>query len=277
MNRKIAIGVVTYKPNMNLTLRLQNAVDFGFSVYIFDNSPEDKLVREFCKKFNGDVVRYITCGKNVGLGFGISSVCAQAYYDSYPALIFFDQDTVFDCSTLDFIEDFYINNANMASHYSAIVFNSKNSDDANIGGKPPLKDVLLAISSGSLYFLENLNKLHWHNETYFVDCVDYEFCLKSNNNNFKIGECSVTPSFDHKSEQPDFQYIILGKERLLRKYSTHRIFDAMSASVRLLFSSIRARNFLFSYAIIRSLAIYINFQFLVRLMNVFKSKKWIAK
>ncbi|MFH1541073.1 MAG: hypothetical protein ABID79_04375 [Elusimicrobiota bacterium] len=277
MNKKIAIGVVAYKPSTNLTIRLQSAIDFGFSVYIFDNSPKDELIRQFCRGFGNDVVKYITCGKNVGLGFGISSVCAQAYYDFYPALIFFDQDTVFDSNTLDFIEKFYIDNNSIASNYSAVVFNSKNSGDADVGNRFMFKDVLLAINSGSLYFLENLNKLNWHNEKYFVDCVDYEFCLNSNNNGLKIGECSMIPGFDHELEQPDVKYVILGNERLLRKYSANRIFDATSASVKLLFASIRTRNFLFSYAIIRSLIIYLNFQFIVRLINVFKPKKRILK
>lgn len=277
MNRKIAIGVVAYKPNINLTLRLQRAIESGFSVYIFDNSPEDGIIRQFCWKFNSKVVRYITCGKNAGLGFGISSVCAGAYYDSYPALIFFDQDTVFSLSTLDFIEDFYIKNTGITSGYSAIVFDSKKSGDSDNGNKFMFRDVLLARSSGSLFFLENLKKLNWHNEKYFVDCVDYEFCLRSNNNNLKIGKCPVAPDFDHESAQPDVKYMILGKERLLRVYSINRIFDTTSASMKLLFASIISGNVLFSYAIFRSFALYLFWQILVRIINVFKPEKWIIK
>lgn len=273
MNRKIAIGVVTYKPDINLTLRLQSVIASGFSVYIFDNSPEDELIRKFCRKFNIDAARYITCGKNAGLGIGISSVCAQAYYDSYPALIFFDQDTVFENNTLNFIEDFYDNSINITSAYSAIVFNSKKSKGPAGENKFMFKDVVLARSSGSLFFLENLKKIGWHNERYFVDCVDYEFCLRSNNNNLKIGECSMTPGFDHESDQPDVKYVIFGKERLLREYSLNRVFDTVSASVKLFFTSIITGNILFSYAISRSFVLYIYWQILVRLINIFKIKK----
>ncbi len=267
MNREIAIGVVTYNPGGNLISRLSLVMASGFILYIFDNSPEDGIVQNFCN--SKQACRYFTCGKNVGLGFGISTVCAQAYYDSFPALIFFDQDTIFNRSTLDFIEDFYINNANIASNYSAIVFNSKNSGDC-AGSNFIFKDVLLARNSGSLFFLENLKKLNWHNATYFVDCVDYEFCLNSNNNNLKIGECSMAPGFDHESEQPDVKYMVFGKERLLRKYPAKRIIDTISASTRLLITSITTRNFVFFTAIIRSLAIYLYWQSVVRFINVFK-------
>ncbi len=268
MSRKIAIGVVTYNPAGNLISRLSLALASGFVLYIFDNSPEDGIVRNFCA--NGQNCRYSTCGKNVGLGVGISAVCAQAYYDSFPALIFFDQDTVFNRETLDFIEDFFVSNAGIASDYSAIVFNSK--DSGKCAGRDfAFKDVLLARSSGCLFFLENLKKLNWHNETYFVDCVDYEFCLNSRNNNFKIGECSTAPCFDHESEQPDVKYMVFGKERLLRRYSAKRIIDSTSAGAKLLITSIVTGNVIFSAAIIRSMAIYFYGQFAVRI-SAFKVK-----
>ena len=260
MNREIAIGTVVYKPNANVMLRLQSARAAGFSVYVFDNSPQDAAIRDCCRKCEPDAIKYSTCGKNVGLGFGISSVCAQAYYDSHRVLIFFDQDTVFDRSTLDFIEEFHAKNAEMAAGYSAIVFNAKR--------EKMFKDVLLARSSGSLFFLENLKKINWHNEKYFVDCVDYEFCLRSSNNGLKIGECSGAPGFDHESEQPDVERVIFGKKFLMRKYSASRMLDATLASLRLLAASIRDWNLPMSYAVLRSLVIYISFQFLARIMNI---------
>jgi rhamnosyltransferase len=277
VKRKIAIGVVTYIPNVNLTLRLQRAIDYGFSVYVYDNSPEDELIRQFCQRFNGTDIRYITCGKNVGLGFGISSVCAHAYYDSLPALVFFDQDTVFDNTTLDFIDDFYHLNSRIASDYSAVWFNSKRYSDADVGDgkKFMFKDVLMAINSGSLFYLENLKKLNWMNERYFVDCVDYEFCLNSSNNHFKIGECSNTPGFDHDTEQADVKYFIFGKERKLRKYSAKRIVDTIRASTKLLFISIYTRNYAFTAAIFRSIVGYIFWQFMSRVLRISNSNHGI--
>jgi hypothetical protein len=275
MSRNIAIGIVTYNPDGNLISRLSLSLASGFDLYVFDNSPENKIINVFCR--NRQNCKYFTCGKNVGLGFGLSTICAQAYYDSYPALLFFDQDTIFDRSTLGFVEDMFINKGNLAAHYSAIIFNSKNVDNVNTGSNFLLKDVLIAINSGSLYFLENLKKLNWHNESYFVDCVDYEFCLNSNNHGFKIAECSNTPGFDHKSEQGDVQYIIFGKKCQLRKYSPRRVFDTIYENTRLFFAAVRTGNRSFSYAIMRSLAIYLLFQVVVRLVNISKTKKEIQK
>jgi rhamnosyltransferase len=269
MNRKIAIGFVTYNASTSLILRIQAIVSAGFKVYVFDNSPEDDLIRQNSKKLDRDFIKYTTCGKNLGLGYGISSVCAQAYYDSFKALIFFDQDTVFDLSTLEFIEKFYSERVNEFANYSAIVFNAK----APLGESQQVKDILLAISSGSLFLLDNLKKINWHNQNYFVDYVDYEFCLRSNNYKLKIGEYASTPGFDHESEQPDRIYKILGKERLLRKYSTSRVMDAVTASTKLFIQSIIAGNCVIAYAVFRSFVIYVNFQILIRIINIFKRQK----
>ncbi len=267
--RKIVVGFVLFKAEPSLLDRILLALNNGFECYVFDNSPSESYFRESVNTISNCV--YITSGKNVGLGFGIASICAQAYYNGLPAMIFFDQDTIFDITTLEFIEKFYIQNKNLETQYSSLIFKAtdKASYDKN---KPVIKDVLLSISSGSLFFLQRLKEMNWHNQTYFVDCVDYEFCLNTNNNNLKIGEVSNTPGFDHISEQADLQYNIFGKWRMMRKYSTIRIKDTLKGSIRIFFTSIKTLNFTFAYSIMRSLSIYLYFQFLVRIRNTFNRK-----
>jgi rhamnosyltransferase len=274
MKRAITIGTTVYHSSETLLLRLKSAIDLGFSLYIFDNSPDESAVREFCK--DNQNCNYFTCGKNVGLGFGISTICAQAYYDANPALIFFDQDTMFDESTLNFVESFYTHSSDLSQNYSAIIFNDKCLLEEPLNDPFKIKDVMMAISSGSLFFLDNLKKLNWHNENYFVDCVDYEFCLNSSNNHYKIGECSKTPGFDHESEQPDLKYSIFGKERLLRKYSVNRILDTTSASIKLFYTSIKTRNIRYTAVILRFLIRYLGWQFVARIINIFEPKKQVT-
>ena len=274
MNRTVAIGFVVYHPKPILMARVALALDSGFSVFVFDNSPSQGDIRDFCK---GRVhCSYVTCGKNVGLGIGLSAICAQAYYSDFRALIFFDQDTVFRESTLAFVEDYYTNNVDLGSEYSAIVFNAKDTSSSDTADAGQLKDVLMAISSGSLFFLENLRRIGWHDQSYFVDCVDYEFCLNSHNHQLKIGEYSRAPGFDHRSEQSDEKYLIFGKERMIRKYSARRVRDTLTASARLMLTSIRTGNLRFFVAMARSASIYVGFQVLVRLIDFLKLRKWMT-
>lgn len=266
MHADIAVGFVIYKPARALTDRLRMISALGYAIYLFDNSPAHGEVREWAKERSD--VRYITCGKNVGLGIGMSSLCAQAYYDSYSVLLFFDQDTVFDHQTLSYIERCYRTEVHIHSHYSAIVFNGK---DALPGQPAPgfqIKDTLLARSSGSLFILASLKTIDWHDEQYFVDCVDYAFCFRSKRAGFKIGECTTTPGFDHQSEQPDRQYNFFGKHLMLRRYATGRIRDALWSSFKLMGSSIKALDYVFFKEIARSLLIYSGAQILVRILDV---------
>jgi rhamnosyltransferase len=106
MKRSIALGFVIYNPEISFASRVQMAVESGFDVYIFDNTPEKPSLGALVDWPSN--IKYVTCGKNHGLGLGIQSVCARAYYDHHDALVFFDQDSVFDESTLLFIEKFYV-------------------------------------------------------------------------------------------------------------------------------------------------------------------------
>lgn len=262
MEKKIAIGFVVYNPSRNLIHRLQEVLLLGFAVYIFDNSPEKSIIRDFTK--NKGKIKYTTSGKNLGLGIGIATVCVQAYYDAYPALIFFDQDTSFNADTLITIEEYYINNQRLVSNYSSVVFNARNIEQKNNEFVNCFEDVLLSRNSGSLFFLENAKRINWHNEKYFVDGVDYEFCLNSLLNNFRIGEYSCTPGFDHTVEQGDKKCELFGKTYSMRAYSWNRIVDTANSSVKLIFRSVLHGKIQFALRITRLLSIYIVTQLLVR-------------
>lgn len=272
--REIAIGFVVYNPTLTLLSRLALASHAGFVLYIFDNSPEQSMVRDFCEGLAN--CKYITCGKNVGLGFGISSVCAQAYYDSWRALIFFDQDTVFAEATLKFVEAFYEKVRDLRGNYSAFVFNDKDLDcGKQVGDEFEFKDILLSINSGSLFMLENVKKLNWYSVKYYVDCVDYEFSLSSNNRGLKIGECTRTPGFDHKMEQDGALYTFFGKE--LRKYPVNRIMDATRGGMRVWFAAVKTGNVAFSKRMGSIWVKYLFSQLLVRVLDFVKMGKKAGK
>lgn len=263
MARSIALGFVTYNPEIAFASRVRKAIESGFDVYIFDNTPEKRSLELFA---NGSAkIKYVTCGKNHGLGLGIQAVCAQAYYDGQEALVFFDQDSVFDETTLDFIETFYVDRPELNGTHSAVVFSamkrSKNSENC-------FRDVALAINSGSLFYLDNLKTLGWHNDSYFVDGVDYEFCLRSRLGGFRVAEYSCTPGFDHATEQPDKQYRFLGKTYAMRAYAFSRIQDVTVSSFRLIFSALTAGELMFAYRIARHWIVFLGMQTLVRILRL---------
>lgn len=266
MQRKIVIGFIVYNSGDGFLERLKKAINEGFNVYVFDNSPWESNVRNFC--LGEKQVRYLTLGKNVGLGLGMRSVCAQAYYEGNSALIFFDQDTVYQPETLNFIENYHVTHEGLDATYSAIVFGASSSVIARDGDC--FQDVSVAINSGSLFFLKNLKRLGWHNETYFVDGVDYEFCLNSKKNGMKIGKFMCTPGFDHSIEQADEKYKIFHKTYIFRAYPMFRILDTLKSSFKLIFTALLLLEFGFAAMILKFFSAFMVFQLISRILKPVK-------
>ena len=254
-----AIGLILYHPEECLFKRVDQMVGLGFCVYIFDNSP-------FCTHYSKAVqeisnVRYLTAGKNVGIGFSLSTLCATAYAHGYPRLLFLDQDTGISSRTLEFIETFSRSlPTQIENQYAALVFSGN-----QVGGYS-FQETSLAISSGSLFNLSVLKQIGWHNETYFVDCVDYEFCVRARRCGFMIGLISNTPDFDHISEQPDKILNLFGKCLLVRCYSVKRIKDALGAYLNLIVGGLFQNRLSDTYALSRSMGLYIFGQLMARII-----------
>jgi rhamnosyltransferase len=284
MQRSVAIGIVTYNPNESMHCRLKQMMIHGFDVFLFDNSPAHPVSHKVDDSATTGRFHYTASENNAGLGQGIATVCEQAYDQKFKALVFFDQDTVFDISTLEYIENFFITNPHYALSHSVIVFNSKDAVDPKHSELPSfaptgytVNKVLLAINSGSLYFLDNLKKLNWHNTSYFVDGVDYEFCLRSNNAGLHLGECRTTPGFDHETEQEDLDFKLFGRSFRARRYSKARISDTFRSSIKIVCSSIRAGNLVFTLRILVVTFGYFVFQLLSRLSTLTVNKEKAAK
>jgi rhamnosyltransferase len=261
---KLAIGFVIYKPERSFYERLELINKSELPFFIYDNSPD--IVDT---KVNIDSLLhacYLSSGKNEGLGVGLSELCQSAYLKDFDGLLFFDQDTGFNLKTISFIRSFMNKNiAHLFENYSAVAFSNTQAGDSKNQYDPALVAVDFAINSGSLFILKNLKKLGWHNKSYFVDGVDYEFCLRSHIAGFKIGKYFNTPYFDHESEQPDEVVTLFGRRLLIRKYSYMRIKDAIHSYIRLIFKALANGRWILAIKIIRSFFIYIAGQILSRL------------
>ncbi len=255
-----AVGLVIYHPEENLFKRIDQIIELGFGVYIFDNSPFDE---KYTKAIRGNHnITYLTAGKNVGLGYSLSTLCATAYAHDYQKLLFLDQDTGISHSTLEFIARISATfSAEIQLRYAVIVFSGTPAPEKSV------TEVRLAISSGSLFNLTVLRQIGWHNDNYFVDCVDYEFCVRARRCGFKIGNIKNTPDFDHVTEQPDKAINILGKQLLVRRYSATRIKDAIGAYLKMIIGGLLKNKPIDTYTLLRSMSLYIFGQLASRIIK----------
>jgi rhamnosyltransferase len=255
---EFTVGLVLYRPEPALFARLDIISRRGYHIHIFDNSPESTNQAD-SEMASRSSVTYITAGTNVGLGFAMSVICATAYMKGHERLLFLDQDTGITEQTLDYVRDRIVQHREILERdYAAIVFKSESGTGSEIHRTD------LTISSGSLFALKALQVMGWHNKTYFVDCVDYEFSINARHNGYKLGVVHGTPGFDHISEQPDQALHMFGKRLLVRRYSARRIRDALSGYLRLIARCTAAFRIRDVYLLTRSLCIYISGQMLAR-------------
>lgn len=256
-----AIGLVVYHAEKAFFKRLGKVLALGVHVFLFDNSPELGTCTPSSVK-KKENFHYITSGKNVGLGSSLRILCATAHAHGFSRLLFLDQDTGISERTLDFIQSYTAKlPTDLQSHYVTLVFNGTSSTSNSV------TEVRLAISSGSLFNLSLLKEVGWHNEEFFVDCVDYELCIRARRRGFKIGVVNNTPDFDHVSEQPDRALNLFGKRLLVRRYSAKRIRDAIGAYFKLIIGGFFQNRSGDNCALTRSMALYIFGQLASRLIQ----------
>lgn len=262
MQKTIAVAVAAYGISAESLGRIKRVAAAGYDVYVYDNSPHQRALFDLCA--GNPALHYFCCGQNAGLGVAIATLCSHAANDGYYGLIFFDQDTGFTEQTLDFVSAYASSNVAAHSQHAAVVFNAVKPIVTSELEAPPAKDVLVAINSGSLYLLANVIAMGGHDISYFVDGVDYKFCLDSARKGFKIGLFEHTPGFDHVTEQDDETYVVLGRKIRMRPYPWRRIRDTCQSNVRLMISGVKACNPRFVATVLRLFFFYGAMQLYVR-------------
>lgn len=265
---RFAIATVLYKPSPTVLERMSWLKAVGYSVYVFDNSPDEVL----CGSFRGQGgFRYLTTGKNVGLGYALSAVFAQAYYEGHAAVLFFDQDTGFEDGTLSFIEECWRLTPDLADKFSAISFSaSAPRSDSESTGSRRVCETRFIINSGTLFFLDRVKRMGWVDTRYFVDLVDYDFCLRSAIAGYTVGIVYNTPGFDHVTEQADVEYRVFGRSMRLRAYGMRRVWTSIQGYAGLLMLALARWQLGYFFALTRSASIYCCGQIMARVARILR-------
>lgn len=258
----IAIAIVAFNPTLNTRQRLADVSNLGLDVYVYDNTDSQSEIDMDISR-----VKYFGNGKNIGLSKGMNFLFKKAFESGHDWVIFFDQDTVYNKETIDYITDFLEFNRETIGNFFCLQF----ADD--LGFKTASNNIesrQIVINSGTAFNLEKLNNIGWMNETYFVDLIDYEVCFRAKLKRWKIGKVLNTPGLDHKAEQDDSVYAVFGREVVGRAYSGSRVLDYCKNSMRLIGLSIGNLDFSFSALILKNLIIYMLTQSVFRVLKPLK-------
>tara|TARA_B100000767_G_scaffold255874_1_gene262460 strand:+ start:11446 stop:12270 length:825 start_codon:yes stop_codon:yes gene_type:complete len=264
---RVAIGFVLFNPSESFRKRILSLSDLGIDIYIFDNSPNPIL------KFDGissNIHVISDCG-NLGLGKGLNSLGKHAYKNEKEGLLYFDQDTLFDQDSLFFINDYLFRHIDQFRDLASIFFTSK-------PNKKVKHFVSLIHHSGMLFNLKNLKKIGWHNKNFFLDILDYDYCLEVRREKLKILQINNTPGIDHQSDQDANLIPIFGKKfSLSRVYAFNRVADTIKKTLYLIVKSFFILDIYFSLNLFRFLIIYIFFQLYARIYSYIKNTSNMIK
>ena len=220
MHMPFVAGIVLFNPDNERIHRSIDAISTQVDLLILvDNgSDNSEFVRGLAK--NGKIV-LIENDKNYGIAKALNQMCARALYLGYSWILTLDQDSVCPPNLLNEFSK-YIENQQLGiicPRFEIDVASIKVINKADT----PNKFVDFCITSASLTNLFVWQKVGGFNEWLFIDCVDYDYCMKVRIagykifmvNNLIINHCVGTPTI-HKL--PFGRKIVLYNHSNFRNY-----------------------------------------------------------
>lgn len=229
---------VLFNPDLNAIRNIRLAIDNGFKVVVYVNKVSDVFLAEI--KNNPCVI----LGDNTNVGLGAAFYEFEKYLstkeDRY--YVYFDQDTIVNNEAWEIIyntaQNFFLDN-----EIGMIFYGNKSNEYSD-----------LVVSSGCLFSMDVIDRVGRHSKNYFVEGVDYEFCLRLRNKKLKIKNIYVE-AIDHNSLQDNSEIKIFGYKFFLRKYG-NRLKDFNASHRRLIFSSLMSADFYMALIFIKSLVAF---------------------
>lgn len=225
---QIAFFSVLYNPSANAVANIRRSIESGFTPYVYINRADDGILREL----RSLPVFTLGTNENVGLGPAFHHFEKLAIDRHIPYFIYFDQDTVVEESAWarigkTFLQEF--DNPGIGLLYYTA--------NRKLPSSPKV-----AISSGCLFSLDVIRRTGEHDPTYFVEGVDYEFCLRLREEGLRIQTVFID-GIDHLSLQDGITRNIAGIDFKLRYYGLERLRDFNKSHGKLILRSIRARDY----------------------------------
>ena len=179
-NIKISACVILYNPGGYIVQNIKLIINQVQKLYIIDNSD----VNDYQSAFGNKNIAYIKNNENKGIASALNQAAVIALADGYDYLLTLDQDSL---PEMDLIEKYsnYINTNNsdciglLSPNY---IYKDFSKPQKKLFDHP----VLVALTSGSLLNLHAYDKCGPFKDEYFIDYVDYEYCLRLRNKGFQI-------------------------------------------------------------------------------------------
>lgn len=190
---KISGVVVLYNPDENVLKNIDSYIGKLDILYVVDNSP---IPNDNSNKFSKNKkIKYISNGGNKGIAKALNIGAKEAIKNGSEWLLTMDQDSSFKKGALEKMIEF-LNELNK----NKIMSESLNLDCNKIGVLSALQRTelnkneklsglsypLVVMTSGNLVNLKAYQKVKGFKDWFFIDAVDFEFCLNIKKHDYEI-------------------------------------------------------------------------------------------
>jgi rhamnosyltransferase len=187
----ICAVVVTYHPDLDFFERFRRiAPQVGHTV-IVDNGSSNQLTERLQKLAGEYGIHLILNGHNEGLANALNAGARWAIEQGFPWVLTLDQDTVVAPSMVDSFTEIFRwypfpgRLAIIGSNYRDKTTGKVLWDEA-VAGQAPAIEIAAVLTSGSLVSVDTFQALGGFRGDFFIDCVDFEYCLRARSKGFQV-------------------------------------------------------------------------------------------
>ncbi len=182
MNDVLGI-VVLYNPTLEVVENIKSYNKYCKEVIAVDNSDmKNEIVIRQIKKIKN--LKYVSLNGNHGIAKALNVGCKYGKNNNYKWVLTMDQDSKFNDNLIKIMFD-HIRDYHDIGIISPNYFFDRKRNSKYTG----VKTKKYTMQSGNLLNLNIYEKIGEFKEEFFIDGVDYEYCLRLNKNGYKVYEC----------------------------------------------------------------------------------------
>ena len=217
-------GVTLYYPSKEELSSILEYREIFDTVYVFDNTDSDERIINESYYYDKDNIQYISNYKNEGLSLGFNVMSHKAIAESYQYICLFDQDSLFTSENIikmiNYIKKDY--SKEVAVYVPEVIYNYENKLNKNIKSECTGIEIEWAISSGSFINLSIYEKTDGFDENYFIDRLDYDYCISVRQLGYKVVKIKNTFLYQKLGEQRKGIFKGVSQHNPLRHYYIFR-------------------------------------------------------
>lgn len=181
-SNKVCAGIVLYNPDLErLLLVVESIINQVEKLYLVDNASENIAnIKELMTSFPHLLL--IENNKNMGIARALNQICQKGYDDNYRWVVTLDQDTICPENLVCQLSRFKNDDIGIvcpAVSYEGLDVHSEMDEDET-------EYVYACMTSSSLTNIRGWKEVGGFKESYFIDFVDNEFCMKLSLKGYKI-------------------------------------------------------------------------------------------